>query len=62
MGLLGGGGGLTQNCHFTTTSAVSHDTYFKMADNTLSDSHSSWEERADDGPINSIAEYSHPYS
>ena len=25
-------------------SAVSHDTFFKMADNTLSDSDSSWEE------------------
>ena len=27
-----------------------------MADNTVSDSDSSWEERADEGPINPIAE------
>ena len=37
-------------------SAVSHDTFFKMPDNTVIDSDSSWEERADEGPINSIVE------
>ena len=37
-------------------SAVSHDTFFKIADNTVSDSDSSWEERADEGPINPIEE------
>ena len=36
--------------------AISRDTFFKMADNTFSDSDSSWEERADEGPINSIEE------
>ena len=33
-----------------------HGTFFKMADNTVSDSDSSWEEYADEGPINPIAE------
>ena len=32
---------------------VSHD---KMADNTVSGSDSSWEERSDEGPINPIEE------
>ena len=36
--------------------AVSRDRFFKMADNTFSDSDSSWEERADEGPINPIEE------
>ena len=36
--------------------AVSRNTFFKMADNTVSDSDSSWEERADEGPINPIEE------
>ena len=36
--------------------AVSRDTFFKMADNTFSDSDSSWEELADEGPINPIEE------
>ena len=35
---------------------VSHGTFFKMVDNTVSDSNSSWEEYADEGPINPIAE------
>ena len=35
---------------------VSHDTFFKMPDNTVIDSDSSWEERADEGPINPTAE------
>ena len=38
-------------------SVVSHDTFFKMADNTVSDSGSSWEERADEVPINSTVEF-----
>ena len=37
-------------------SAVTHDTFFKMAANTATDSDSSWEERADEGQINPIAE------
>ena len=37
-------------------SVVSHDTFFKMADNSVSESDSSWEERADEGPINPFAE------
>ena len=36
--------------------AVSRGTFFKMADNTVSDSDSSWEEHADEGPINPIEE------
>ena len=36
--------------------AVSRGTFFKMADNTVSDSDSRWEERADEGPINPIDE------
>ena len=36
--------------------AVSRDTFFKMADNTVSDSDSIWEERADEDPINLIEE------
>ena len=36
--------------------AVSRNTFFKMAENTVSDSDSSWEERADEGPINPIEE------
>ena len=36
--------------------AVSRNTFFKMADNTVGDSDSSWEERADEGPINPIEE------
>ena len=36
--------------------AVSRDTFFKMADNSFSDSDSSWEERADEGSINPIEE------
>ena len=36
--------------------AVSRNTFLKMADNTVSDSDSSWEERADEGPINPIEE------
>ena len=37
-------------------SVVSHNTVFKIADNTVSDLDSSWEERADEGPINPIEE------
>ena len=37
-------------------SAVSHDTFFKMAANTASDSDSSWEESTDESSINPIAE------
>ena len=37
-------------------SAISHDMFFKVADNTVSDSDSSWEERGDKGLINPIAE------
>ena len=37
-------------------SAVSHDTFFKVADNTVSDSDSNSGERADEDPINPIAE------
>ena len=37
-------------------SAVTHDTFFKMAAKTATDSDSSWEERADEGPINPTAE------
>ena len=37
-------------------SAVTNDTFFKMAANTASDSDSSWEERADEDPINPAAE------
>ena len=36
--------------------AVSRDTFFKMADNTFRDSDSSWEELADEYPINPIEE------
>ena len=36
--------------------AVSRGTFFKMADNTVSDSDSRWEERADEGPINPVDE------
>ena len=35
---------------------VSHGTFFKMVDNTVSDSNPSWEEYADEGPINPITE------
>ena len=35
---------------------VSHSTFFKMGDNTVSVSNFSWEEYADEGPINPIAE------
>ena len=37
-------------------SEVTHDTFFKMAAKTATDSDSSWEERADEGQINPIAE------
>ena len=37
-------------------SVVSHNTVFKIANNTVSDLDSSWEERADEGPINPIEE------
>ena len=37
-------------------SAVSHDTFFKMANNIVSDSDSNWGERADEDPINPVAE------
>ena len=37
-------------------SAVSQDRSFKMVDNAASDSDSSWEECAEEGPINPIAE------
>ena len=37
-------------------SAVTHDTFFKMAAKTATDSDSSWEERPDEGPINPTAE------
>jgi len=36
--------------------AVSRDTFFKMADSTVSDSDSGWEERTDERPINPIEE------
>ena len=36
--------------------AVSRDTFLKMADNTVGDSDSSCEERADEDPINPIEE------
>ena len=38
-------------------SVVPHDTFFKMVDNTVSDSDSSREERADEGPINLAVEF-----
>ena len=37
-------------------SVVSHNTVFKIADNTVSDLDSSWKERANEGPINPIEE------
>ena len=37
-------------------SVVSHSTFFKRTDNTVRDSDSSWEECADEGPINPITE------
>ena len=37
-------------------SEVTHDTFFKMAAKTATDSDSSWEERTDEGQINPIAE------
>ena len=37
-------------------SAVTHDTFFKMAANTATDSDSSLEEHADEGQINPTAE------
>ena len=39
-----------------SVAAVLRNTFFKMADNTFSDSDSSWEELADEDPINPIEE------
>ena len=44
-----------QSCQFGIA-AVSRDTFFKMVDNTVSNSDSRKEERADEGPINPIRE------
>ena len=46
--------------HLSMRSAVSRDTFFKMVDNTVSDSDPSWEERGDEGPINPIEEVKRP--
>ena len=43
-------------CSLSLRSAVSHETFFKMADNIVSDSDSNWGERAGEDPINPIVE------